>query len=121
MESPVSSRHQNSMHYFALACDFDETLAHMGCVAASTLEALERLLASGRKLVLVTGRQLDDLQGIFPQLSLVERVVAENGAVLFRPRTGATKLLAQPPPQAIIDALRQRGVPFSTGSVIVAS
>jgi hydroxymethylpyrimidine pyrophosphatase-like HAD family hydrolase len=109
------------MHYFALACDFDETLAHMGCVAASTLEALERLLASGRKLVLVTGRQLDDLQRIFPQLSLFERVVAENGAVLFRPQTGETKLLAEPPPQVFIDALRQRGVPFSTGSVIVAS
>src|SRR5438309_1199154 len=43
------------MHYFALACDFDQTLANMGSVAASTLSALERLLASGRKLVLVTG------------------------------------------------------------------
>jgi hydroxymethylpyrimidine pyrophosphatase-like HAD family hydrolase len=121
MESPLSSRHQNNMHYFAFACDFDQTLAHMGCVAASTLEALERLLASGRKLVLVTGRQLDDLQRIFPQLSLFERVVAENGAVLFHPQTGETKLLAEPPPQVFIDALHQRGVPFSTGSVIVAS
>lgn len=110
------------MHYFALACDFDQTLANMGVVAKSTLGALERLLASGRKLVLVTGRQLDDLREIFPQLSLFERVVAENGAVLFRPQTGETKLLAEPPPRVFIDALRQRGVsPFSAGSVIVAS
>lgn len=110
------------MHYFALACDFDQTLADMGRVAASTLSALERLLASGRKLVLVTGRQLDDLRQSFPQLSLFERVVAENGAVLFRPQTGEMKLLAEPPPQVFIDALHQRGVsPFSTGSVIVAS
>jgi hydroxymethylpyrimidine pyrophosphatase-like HAD family hydrolase len=110
------------MHYFALACDFDQTLANMGSVAASTLSALERLLASGRKLVLVTGRQLDDLRQIFPQLVLFERVVAENGAVLFRPQTGEMKLLAEPPPQVFIDALHQRGVsPFCTGSVIVAS
>jgi len=110
------------MHYFALACDFDQTLANMGSVAASTLSALERLLASGRKLVLVTGRQLDDLRQIFPQLTLFERVVAENGAVLFYPQTGEMKLLAEAPPQVFIDALHQRGVsPFSTGSVIVAS
>ena len=110
------------MHYFALACDFDQTLAEMGVVSKNTLAALERLLASGRKVILVTGRQLDDLQRIFPQLSLFERVVAENGAVLFRPQTGETKLLAEAPPQVFIDALHQRGVsPFSTGLVIVAS
>jgi HAD superfamily hydrolase (TIGR01484 family) len=110
------------MHYFALACDFDQTLANAGLVAKSTLAALERLLASGRKLVLVTGRQLDDLQRIFPAISLFERVVAENGAILYRPSTGETKLLAEPPPQAFIDSLRQRGVsPVSIGSVIVAS
>jgi hydroxymethylpyrimidine pyrophosphatase-like HAD family hydrolase len=110
------------MHYFALACDFDQTLANQGVVAPSTISALERLRASGRKLVLVTGRQLDDLQRILPQLALFERVVAENGAVLFRPSTGATKLLAEPPPHVFIDALRRRGVsPFSVGSVIVDS
>jgi hydroxymethylpyrimidine pyrophosphatase-like HAD family hydrolase len=110
------------MHYFAFACDFDQTLASMGAVSKGTLAALEKLLASGRKLVLVTGRQLDDLRRIFPQLSLFERVIAENGAVLFRPQTGETKLLAEPPPQVFIDALRRRGVlPLSIGSVIVAS
>ena len=110
------------MRYFALACDFDQTLADMGRVAPSTLGALERLLASGRKLVLVTGRQLADLRAIFPQVSLFERIVAENGALLFRPQTGEINLLAEPPPQVFIDVLHQRGVsPLSIGSVIVAS
>ncbi len=110
------------MRYFALACDFDQTLADMGRVAPSTLGALERLVASGRKLVLVTGRQLDDLRAIFPQVSLFERIVAENGALLFRPQTGEINLLAEPPPQVFIDVLHQRGVsPLSIGSVIVAS
>ncbi len=110
------------MHYFALACDFDQTLADMGVVAKSTLGALERLLASGRKLLLVTGRQLDDLMRVFPQISMFDRVVAENGAVLFRPATGETKLLAEAPPQAFIDALHRRGVaPLWRGLVVVDS
>jgi len=91
----------------------------MGVVAKSTLAALERLLGSGRKLVLVTGRQLPDLQRIFPQLLLFERVVAENGAVLHRPATSETKLLAEPPPQAFMDTLHRHCVGFSAGSVIV--
>ena len=107
------------MHYFALACDFDQTLADRGVVAKTTLAALERFLASGRKLVMVTGRQLSDLQQVFPQLPLFERVVAENGALLHRPATSETKLLAEPPPQAFLEALRRHGVPFSAGSVIV--
>ena len=53
---------------------------------------------------------------------MFDRVVAENGAVLFRPAKGETKLLAEPPPQAFIDALERRGVaPFSRGLVIVDS
>jgi len=110
------------MHYFALACDFDQTLATGAVVAKSTLAALERLLASGRKLVLVTGRQLDDLLQIFPEISLFERVIAENGAVLYRPATRETKLLAEPPPQVFLDSLRRRGVsPLAIGLVIVAT
>ena len=110
------------MNYFALACDFDATLADRAVVAKGTVDALQRLVGSGRKLVLVTGRQLDDLQRIFPHLSLFERVVAENGAVLFNPSNGETKLLAEQPPQVFIEALRQRHVwPLATGLVVVAS
>jgi hydroxymethylpyrimidine pyrophosphatase-like HAD family hydrolase len=35
--------------------------------------------------VLVTGRELDDLQTVFPHFDLFARVVAENGAA-YRPR-----------------------------------
>src|SRR5262249_22801035 len=51
---------QLPMHYIALACDYDGTLAHDGKVSEPTLAALERLLASGRRLVLVSGRELED-------------------------------------------------------------
>jgi uncharacterized membrane protein len=50
------------------------------CAAA----ALTRLLASGRQLILVTGRELEDLRAVFAHLNIFERVVAENGALLYR-------------------------------------
>lgn len=50
-----------SMRYLALATDYDGTLARDSRVDAATLAALERLRASGRRAILVTGLRLDDL------------------------------------------------------------
>src|SRR4029453_9796787 len=52
------------MRYLALCTDYDGTIAHDGRVDAPTIAALEELRASGRKLVLVTGRQIEDLQTV---------------------------------------------------------
>jgi HAD superfamily hydrolase (TIGR01484 family) len=110
------------MRYLALATDYDGTLATHGRVDEPTLAALERLLASGRKLILVTGRELPDLMSVFGRLDLFERVVVENGALLYRPATHEEKVLAAPPPEAFLQALRERGVvPVSAGRVIVAT
>jgi hydroxymethylpyrimidine pyrophosphatase-like HAD family hydrolase len=109
------------MRYGALACDYDGTLAHDGRVDAETVQALERLRASGRTLILVTGRELDELATVFRRLDLFDRVVAENGALLYRPDTGEERRLAEPPPPALVAALRARGVPLSVGRVIVAT
>jgi HAD superfamily hydrolase (TIGR01484 family) len=110
------------VRYLALACDYDGTLAHHGRVDEPTLAALERVLASGRKLLLVTGRELDELQTVFPQLHLFEWIVAENGALLYRPAAREEKLLAERPSERFIQALRDRGVqPMSVGRVIVAT
>ena len=54
------------MRYFVLAADYDGTLATSGVVAESTLNAIERLIASGRRFIIVTGRVLPDLLEIFP-------------------------------------------------------
>jgi hydroxymethylpyrimidine pyrophosphatase-like HAD family hydrolase len=110
------------MRYQVLACDYDGTLAQHGSVDAATLAGLERLLASGRRLVLVTGRERPDLEKTFDRLDLFEWVVAENGALLYRPATHEEKPLAAPPPGKFLHELRQRGVaPLSVGRVIVAT
>jgi hydroxymethylpyrimidine pyrophosphatase-like HAD family hydrolase len=110
------------MRYLALASDYDGTLASVGVVDAPTLAALERLRASGRKLILVTGRELDDLCRVFPHITLFDLVVAENGALLYWPTTRAEQVLGECPPEAFITALQQRGVvPLSCGRVIVAT
>jgi hydroxymethylpyrimidine pyrophosphatase-like HAD family hydrolase len=110
------------MRYLALACDYDGTLATDGHVGAKAVKALADLLASGRKLILVTGRELPQLLAIFPRIDLCEWVVAENGALLYRPATKERQRLAEPPPEKFVQALRARGVgPISVGEVIVAT
>ena len=53
------------MYVICLATDYDGTLAHDGVVDSDTVDALVRLKRSGRKLVLVTGRELPDLSRFF--------------------------------------------------------
>lgn len=110
------------MRYFVLATDYDGTLATDGRVHDETLTALKHLRASGRKLILVTGRQLDDLLQVFEQIDLFDYVVAENGALLYSPASRQEKLLGEQPPEEFIKALRDRQVdPLSVGRVIVAT
>lgn len=110
------------MRYRVLACDYDGTIATHGLVDPGTLAALGRLRDSGRKLVLVTGRELDQLLGIFPEIHLFDWIVAENGALLYRPETRQAKLLGPAPSEAFVRALAERGVaPVSVGRVIVAT
>jgi HAD superfamily hydrolase (TIGR01484 family) len=110
------------MRYLALCTDYDGTIAHHGRVDDATLEALKELKASGRKLILVTGRELDDLQRVFEHLELFDRVVAENGALIYRPATKEERVLGEAPAAAFVEALRKRGVErISVGRSIVAT
>lgn len=109
------------MRFLALAADYDGTLATHGSVEPSVVAALQRVRASGRKLLLVTGRQLRDLKKVFPDFGIFDRVVAENGAVLLRPESGQEIVLCHPPDARLMAALGARGVPFSTGRAIVAT
>ena len=110
------------MRYHALACDYDGTLASGGHVARETLRALRRLRESGRRLVLVTGRQIGDLLAVCPEVGLFDRVVAENGAVVYARASGRWRALAEAPPPALVTALRRHSVtPLALGQVVVAT
>jgi hypothetical protein len=98
------------MNFHALATDYDGTLAHHGNASPSTIAALEKLRDSGRKLVLVSGRVLDDMLGVFPRPDLFEWIVVENGALLYCPRTRESRLITEPVPEGFVDALRERGI-----------
>jgi HAD superfamily hydrolase (TIGR01484 family) len=110
------------MRFHVLATDYDGTIAHHGAVDGATQEALERVRASGRKLILVTGRELQDLQRTFPNIELFDAIVAENGAVIYQPAQRSSRLLGERPPEAFASRLREQGVaPLSVGEVIVAT
>ena len=110
------------MRYHALATDYDGTLASHGRVDEATLQALEDLRRTGRRLILVTGRTLDDLHRVFPHADLFERVVAENGAVVHAPGARDVKVLGEAPPPAFVEQLQRRGVtPLEQGRVILAT
>lgn len=109
------------MHFLLLATDYDGTLAHDGVVDQRTVTALERLRNSRRRIVLVTGRHLPDLCQIFPRLDLFDRVVVENGGLLYRPDTNEQKLLCPPPDERFLALLRERNIPFVAGRTIVAT
>ncbi|MEB0262057.1 HAD family hydrolase [Mucilaginibacter sp. 10I4] len=110
------------MRYHVLATDYDGTLAKDERVAPDIIESLKRFKSSGRKLILVTGRELEDMQKLFPEHTLFDLIVAENGALIYHPATLEERLLGERPPEAFIQKLKDQNVqPLSVGRVIVAT
>ena len=109
------------MRYTAVALDFDGTIAHDSAVPEHVIDGLRRLKETGRKVLLVTGRELPELLDIFKPIEIFDRVVAENGALLYRPHTGERVELGEAPPPKLLELLRARGVPISVGASIIAT
>lgn len=110
------------MYFVALAVDYDGTIACNEKVSSETIAALVKIKESGRKLILVTGRRLENLKEIFDQLDIFDRIVAENGALIYTPQTEVQHLLAPAPPLDFITKLKAKGIsPLACGHVIVAT
>lgn len=107
------------MIFEALATDYDGTIAHDGIVDDATVDALKRAKDAGLRLIMVTGRELTDLFNTFAGTDLFDRVVAENGAVLYEPATKSVEVIAAAPPQQLLDRLKD--IPISVGHSIVAT
>jgi len=110
------------MRYRVLACDYDGTLVPDGRLDAPTMAALRDVRASGRRVVLVTGRELPDLLRLVSEPELFDRIVAENGALLYRPDSREERVLGDAPPGEFVSELVRRGIgPLSVGRAIVAT
>ena len=110
------------MRYLALAVDYDGTAATDAKLADSARAAIERLRASGRRAVLVTGRRIADLLEVCPSVASFDLVVAENGAVVYDPLRREGAVLCPSVPARFVDRLRERGVaPLEVGKVLVAT
>jgi hydroxymethylpyrimidine pyrophosphatase-like HAD family hydrolase len=110
------------MRYLTLATDYDGTIAINGQLCIEAASALRRLRRSGRRAILVTGRRLDDLLTVCPQIDLFDYVVAENGALVYSPRTQSQTLLGKAPSAEFIKCLRSLGVdPIEVGQVMLST
>jgi hydroxymethylpyrimidine pyrophosphatase-like HAD family hydrolase len=109
------------MKWRALATDYDGTIAHDGTVGDWTVAALRRWRRAGLRAILVTGRELPSLFATFAQAELFDRIVAENGAVLWDSFSGGVQHLSPPPPQVLLERLQRSRVPISVGHSIVAT
>lgn len=104
-----------------MATDYDGTIAHNGVVDAATIAALHHAKERGVRLLLVTGRELDDLYKTFNHVDIFERVVAENGALLYDPSTRHSRSIAPSPPPELVECLAKQNVPISVGRSIIAT
>lgn len=110
------------MRYLALAVDFDGVVASQGRPSRAAISAIQRLKSSGRRVVLITGRRIAQLLEDCPDLSPFDLIVAENGAVLYEPRTREETLLAPSLPPEFAERLIEAGVePVEIGRVIVST
>jgi HAD superfamily hydrolase (TIGR01484 family) len=110
------------MHFLALAVDYDGTIAENGSVPPQVRPSLMTLKNSGRKLLLVTGRELQALKHHCPHLELFDLVIAENGALLYDPVTDTEELIAEPASMELVGRLRDKGVtPLSVGRSVIAT
>jgi len=73
-------------------------------------------------MILVTGRSIDNLVQAVPRLEAFDRIVAENGAVLYCPAERKTVLLSAGLPGSLVQKLSRRKVePLWLGKIIVAT
>ena len=119
-QPPPTPRGKYRGRYTVLAVDYDGTLASHGRRRRGR-QVPEELKKTGRKLVLVTGREVEDVSHFQADRSLrSHRRRERRGGVLAADRR--LEVLGEPPPQDFVDALRQRGItPLSVGHVIVAT
>lgn len=101
-----------------IALDYDGTIAEEGVIHPAIREAIAEVRESGLFVVIVTGRILRELRRVAGDLSFVDGVVAENGAVILL-ANGHRRLLGPPPFPVLLRELSNRGIEFVVGRCLV--
>lgn len=102
----------------AIAIDYDGTIAEHGVLNPRVRDAIVEARSTGLYVVIVTGRILRELRRVVGDLTFVDGVVAENGAVILLPN-GHRRLLAPPPFPLLLNELSDRGIEFVVGRCLV--
>ena len=96
------------IRYLALVTDYDGTIATDGTAPAAVMAALRRLAGSGRHAILATGRRLQDLLEVCPDVGVFSYVVAENGAVVYRSQASRNNTLGGAFAKGVPDSFGER-------------
>lgn len=100
-----------------LATDYDGTIATRGRISDNVEKALLQAKEAGFFIAIVTGRGLDSLLYVCPQVKIFDLVVAENGAILYFPPQEKVEYLADSPPIEFIAQLMHYRIPFYQGRI----
>jgi hydroxymethylpyrimidine pyrophosphatase-like HAD family hydrolase len=103
----------------SLVFDYDGTLAESGRVDGELWHSLEAVRATGRRVLLASGRRVESLLDVCPRLDMFDLVVAENGAVLYWPASSRLDELSGPPPVAFLGELQRLGIAYGLGRSVV--
>ena len=98
----------------AIALDYDGTIATDGALHPKVREAIREARNAGLLVIIVTGRILRELRRVAGDLSFVDAVVAENGAVILLSNSHR-RMLAPPPLPVLLSQLSERGIEFVVG------
>ena len=109
------------MHITLIATDFDGTVSQSDQLDPAAGRALRRLREAGRFTVLVSGRPFEFLHQLQEHEQAFDWIVAENGAVLYNPRTDEMRLPFGEVPPEWIDTLARVGVPLWRGVAIAGT
>lgn len=106
------------MKFCVLALDYDGTIASEGVLDPDVRAAITDVRARGITVILVSGRNVCELQRVASNLNFVDAVVAENGAVLAFPN-GHTRVIGEPPKPGFLAELSRRSIDFMVGQCVV--
>lgn len=107
------------MKFGVLVLDYDGTTEHNHGFHPEVRAAIQEARSAGITVVLATGRILQSLRQELIDLTLLDAVVAENGAVLLFPDTGRSSVLGRPPAPAFLEALKRRNIDIAVGECVV--